>query len=252
MHEVAHVLVSESTALGDEERAGTRANAMAALRAATRGELHQATVLIAEVERSARGPGSALDRVLARLARATMLAMDDETANARAELMLALQAAAGEAIDTERVMAFIRELGDVVVVTGPTRRQLSSASAIAWPSDGVGIDARTDELRVHGEVRSLKRRSVVRRLLYALARHPARVLEKEALAVAVWGCPYDPLCHDDALKSNVLHLRRLLASSAVTIACGNPGYRLDATDRFVFVAPFDLLGAHRLSSPRHG
>jgi DNA-binding response OmpR family regulator len=82
----------------------------------------------------------------------------------------------------------------------------------------------------------------VRGLLYALARHPARVLDKEALAEAAWGCPYDPRRHDNALKANVLHLRGLLAGSGLKIGCGNPGYCLDAFAPFVFVLPFDLLG----------
>jgi DNA-binding winged helix-turn-helix (wHTH) protein len=94
---------------------------------------------------------------------------------------------------------------------------------------------------------SLRRRSVLRKLLYALARRPGSVLGKDELAEAAWGRPYDPLRHDDALKANVLHLRRLLAASGLVIARGDPGYRLEATLRFVFLAPLDLLGGPQRS-----
>jgi DNA-binding SARP family transcriptional activator len=112
----------------------------------------------------------------------------------------------------------------------------------------VVIDARSHELTVGGAPCSMKRRSVLRRLLYALARRPGSVLGKDELAEAVWDGPYDPVRHDDALKSNILHLRRLLAGSGLVIARGDPGYRLDAIGRFVFVAPFDLLGDHRFGA----
>jgi hypothetical protein len=221
----------------------TRARALSALRAAARGEPRQADALLAEVERCARGPGHAFDRALAHLARAVLLAVDGLAQAADAELMRALQAAASELVDPDLVLERVRALGDVVLVTGPERRQLASSAAIALPSEAVIVDARSDELIVRGELRSLKRRPVVRRLLYALARHPGRVLGKDALVEAVWGCPYDPQRHDDTIKSNVLHLRRVLANSGVAITCRDPGYRLDAADQLVGVFPFDLLAA---------
>lgn len=251
MRQLAQVVVNESAAHSDEAHAWSRGPAQAALREAMRGEVHEAAALIAEVERSAGTSGRALDLVLASVARATLLGIDGQTANARAELARALRVAIVEAVDPALVTRLVRGLGDVVLVTGPARRQLASSSALAWPLDAVIIDARSHELRAHGWVRSLERRPVVRRLLYALARCPSRVLDKEALAEAIWATPYDPRCHDDALKSNVLHLRRVLAGSGVTIACGNPGYRLEATRRFVFVVPFDLLDGIQLDSSSH-
>jgi hypothetical protein len=219
----------------------TRARALSALRAAARGEPRQTDALLAEVERCAPGPGHALDRALAHLARAILLALDGLAQAADAELVRALQAAASEPVDADLVIELVRGLGDVVLVTGPERRQLASSAAIALPSEAVIVDARSDELRVRGELRSLKRRPIVRRLLYALARHPGRVLGKDALVEAVWGCPYDPQRHDDTIKSNVLHLRRVLAGSGVAITCRDPGYRLDPVDRFAGVFPFDLV-----------
>src|SRR4029079_19637533 len=91
------------------------------------------------------------------------------------------------------------------------------------------------------------RRWVLRRLLYAPARRPGSVLGKDELAEAVWDRPYDPVRHDDALKSNILHLRRVLAGTGLVIARGDPGYRLDAVGRFVFIAPFDLIEDRRFA-----
>ena len=242
MLDLSHVVTTGPVAHRDGERGAPSAKAVAALNAASRGEPHQAAVLLADVERAAHGPGHALDRAVVHVARATLLAMDGEGPRAASELTLAMQATTGAAGDIQLLVELVRGLGDVMVVTG-ARRQLASSSGIARPADAVVVDARSHELRIPSDVRSLQRRPIVRRLLYALARHPARVLDKEALVEAVWGRAYDPLRHDDALKSNVHHLRRLLAGSGVAIACGDPGYRLDPVERFLFVAPFDLLGS---------
>jgi hypothetical protein len=238
---------SRSTVLDACRQADTRALALSALRAAARGEPRQMDVLLTEVERAARGPDHALDRALAILARATVLALDGQADAADAALTEALAAAARERVDPELVMAAIRELGDVVVVTGAGRRRLASSSALVLPRDAIVLDARSDELTVRGAARSLRRYPVRRRLLYALARQLGSVLGKDELVAAVWGVAYDPLRHDDLIKANVLHLRRVLAGSGVEIACAHPGYRLDVAGPFVFVSAFEL---GRAGSPR--
>jgi DNA-binding response OmpR family regulator len=238
---------SRSTVLDTWRPTDTRALALSALRAAARGEPRQMAVLLAEVERAARGPDHALDRALADLARATGLALDGHVEAADAALTEALQAAARQRVDPELVMAAIRELGDIIVVTGAGERRLASSAALVVPPDATVLDARRDELTVRGAPRSLRSYPVRRRLLYALARQLGSVLGKDALVAAVWGGEYDPLRHDDLIKANVLHLRRVLAGSGVAIVCGHPGYRLDAVEPFVFVSAFEL---GRAGSPR--
>jgi len=225
----------------------TRTLALSALHAAACGEPRQMTVLLAEVERTACGPGHALDRALARLARAIVLALDGHAEAADAELTEALHGAARERVDPGRLMAAIRELGDVVIVTGTGRRWLASSSTLAFPAGAVVLDARSDELMVRGEPRSLRRYPVRRRLLYALAHHPGSLLGKDALVEAVWGGAYDPLRHDDLIKVSVCHLRRVLAGSGLAVVCGHPGYRLDVVEPFMFVSAFEL---GRAGSPR--
>jgi hypothetical protein len=66
------------------------------------------------------------------------------------------------------------------------------------------------------------------------------LLGKEALTEAVWDCAYDPVRHDDLIKATVLHLRRVLATTGITVVCGHPGYRLDCESPFSFVSPFVL------------
>jgi DNA-binding response OmpR family regulator len=235
--------------LEDQRETDTRTLARSALRAAACGEQRQLAVLLGEIERSARGPSHAVDRALARVARATVLALDGRAADADTELTEALHAAVSDRVDPELVMAAVRELGDVIVVTGTGRRRLASSSALVLPPDAVVLDARSDELTVRGARRSLHRYPVRRRLLYALARHPGSVLDKDALVEAVWGDAYDPLRHDDLIKANVLHLRRVLTGSGIAIVCGHPGYRLDAVAPhvFVFLSAFEL---GRAGSPR--
>jgi hypothetical protein len=231
---------SRSIAFDAGRPTDARALAWAALRAAARGQPRQMHVLLAELERAARGPDHALERALADLARATALALDGQADAADAALTEALRAAARAQVDPERVMAAVRELGDVVVVTGTGGRRLASSAALALPPDAIVLDARRDELIVRGAPRSLRHYPVRRRMLYALARQLGSVLGKDALVAAVWGGPYDPLRHDDVIKANVLHLRRVLAGSGVAVVCGHPGYRLDVGESFVFVSAFEL------------
>lgn len=217
-----------------------RDRALAALHAAARGEHHQTEALLIEVDRMTRGSGHAFERALIHLARAILRALDGASRHANLELMRALHAAASEPGDPERVMSVLRGLGDVAVVTGAGRRWLADSAALALPSGSVLLDARSDTLTVRGEIRTLRHSPVRRRLLYALARHPGSLLGKEALTEAVWACAYDPLRHDDLLKATVLHLRRVLATTGITVVCGHPGYRLEAEAPFVFVSPFVL------------
>jgi hypothetical protein len=137
--------------------ADTRACALSALRAAARGEPQQTYALLAEVERWVRSPGHAIDRAFAHLARATLLALDGLAQAADAELMQALHAAASERGDPGLVMAALRGLGDVAVVTGAGRRWVASSVALALPPGAVVLDARCDALTVRGETRSLRR-----------------------------------------------------------------------------------------------
>src|SRR6185312_3769779 len=94
----------------------------------------------------------------------------------------------------------------------------------------VCIDARTHELVTRGGVIALRGRPIVRRILYALAACAGRPLSKEALAAATWERDYSPLVHDNPLKSNVGHLRRLVADAGLTVAADDLGYRLDLGD----------------------
>lgn len=232
-----------------ESQIDTRARALAALQAAAHGERQPTEALLIEVERATRGSGHAFERALVHLARAIMLALDSATRHANLELMRALHAAASERVDPELVMAALRDLGDVTVVTGGGRRWLTASSELALPANGVVIDARTDTLNVRGESRTLRHSPVRRRLLYALARHPGTLLGKEMLTEAVWDSAYDPVRHDDLIKATVLHLRRVLADTGINVVCGHPGYRLDADLPFAFVSPFTLgrTGAARLA-----
>jgi DNA-binding winged helix-turn-helix (wHTH) protein len=224
--------------------AWTRAQAVAAVRAAVRGEALRVDALVAEVDRVAQAPGYAIDRALAHLAHAAILAMEGLALAADAELGLALRAAAGEQCDDDLVMELVRALGDIVVVTGADRRELAWSATVVLPSDAAILDARSHELRAAGEPRQLRRHPVLRSLLYALARHPGRPIGKPALVEAVWGSPYTPGRHDDTLKSTIFHLRNLLMGSGIAITCTRRGYQLDSSSRFVYVAPFELAEAH--------
>lgn len=99
------------------------------------------------------------------------------------------------------------------------------------------IDARTHELRgPHGAV-ALRARPIVRRLLYALAARAGRTLSKEQLVTAAWERDYSPLVHDNPLKSNIAHLRRLVADAGLAVVSDDSGYRLELPPGALFVEP---------------
>jgi DNA-binding response OmpR family regulator len=112
---------------------------------------------------------------------------------------------------------------------------LSRSAIVDDVEAAIVIDARRHELRGPGVVVSLRGRPIVRRLLYALAGRAGRPLSKEALAVAAWERDYSPLQHDNALKSNVGHLRRLVADAGIVIVADELGYRLELPSGALFV-----------------
>jgi DNA-binding response OmpR family regulator len=215
-----------------------RAHALAGLRAAADGRSEHAALLLAEVAAVSARPGFAMDRLIAHLARAVTFRMQERAAAADAEIALVTRAVVDEGIDPDLPIELVNELGDVLVIEGYSRRRLSSSVELARYT--VVVDARSHHLLVGGTRRSLRRMFVMRRLLYTLASCPGRPVSKDALVRGVWARPYDPLLHDNPIKSNVFHLRRALVGSGVEIEFEDGGYCLKPPDRFAFVAPFSL------------
>lgn len=221
-----------------------RARLLAAVRAAADGDPPRARELVGAPEHLAH-PGYALDRALVHVVDAVLARLDGngepaagtvrETADQRRANAVdrALERAAAEAVpgapdafDADLPRALADAVGRVRVI-GPGTRRLCTCADDARAAATVVIDARSHELTTRRATIALRGRPIVRRLLYALAARAGQPLSKESLAAATWERDYSPLVHDNPLKSNVGHLRRLVADSGLTVAADELGYRLE-------------------------
>ncbi|MGZ3429266.1 MAG: winged helix-turn-helix domain-containing protein, partial [Polyangia bacterium] len=213
-----------------------RARLLAALAAAAAGDAPRARDLVGAPEPLAQ-PGYALDRAIAHVVDAALARLDGDCAAVEAALARAVgeaQPGAIDAFDSDLPRALLDAVGRVRVIDAATRR-LAVSAVDALTRATVVIDARTHELRTRSVTVPLRGRPIVRRLLYALAARPGRALSKEALAAAAWEREYSPLQHDNPLKSNVGHLRRLVADAGLTVSADELGYRLELPEGAIFI-----------------
>jgi hypothetical protein len=213
-----------------------RARMLAALSAAAAGETLRARDLVGAPE-PLTPPGYALDRAIAHVVDAAIARLDGDGAAVEAALARAVseaQPGAVDAFDSDLPRALVDAVGRVRVIDAAARR-LAVSAVDELTRATVVIDARTHELRTSAITVALRGRPIVRRLLYALAASAGRALSKEALAAAAWEREYSPLVHDNPLKSNVGHLRRLVADAGLTVAADELGYRLELPEGAIFI-----------------
>ncbi|WP_428264134.1 winged helix-turn-helix domain-containing protein, partial [Haliangium sp.] len=116
-----------------------------------------------------------------------------------------------------------------VADTDPARLRLDARSLV--------ID-RVHEviLRDGNQIADLRRRSLLKRLLYLFAAAPGRSFSKETIVETVWEVEYHPLRHDAALFTNIMRARRLLGEDgAEIIRVSDDGYRLAPPDDFLYI-----------------
>lgn len=93
-------------------------------------------------------------------------------------------------------------------------------------------------LRNGTQIASLRRRSLLKRLLYLFAGAPGRTFSKETIVERVWEVDYHPLRHDAALFTNIMRMRRLLGEDGAEILqVSDDGYRFVPPGDFVYVEP---------------
>jgi hypothetical protein len=91
--------------------------------------------------------------------------------------------------------------------------------------------ARVEELlgerppRADPVARRLRSRPVLRQLYETFLAAPDRYLTRDAIAQAMWNTTYDPLRHENTLRSSIRRLRSVLRGAA-EIRCECDGYRL--------------------------
>jgi DNA-binding response OmpR family regulator len=98
--------------------------------------------------------------------------------------------------------------------------------------------AREQIFRSGASIADLRRRSLLKRLLFLFASAPGKVFSKEAIVQAVWNVEYHPLRHDAALFTNIMRIRRLLGEDgSEIIRVTEDGYRFVPPRDFLFVIP---------------
>jgi hypothetical protein len=107
------------------------------------------------------------------------------------------------------------------------------------PARALAIDGVREVIWRHGqELADLRRRSLLKRLLFLFASAPGKVFSKEAIVQAVWNVEYHPLRHDAALFTNIMRIRRLLGEDgSEIIRVSEDGYRFAPPKDFLFVIP---------------
>lgn len=203
-----------------------RQRALAALSAARSADAPRATALLTALEPMSRGDDFALERTLGHLARATLHRHAGRAREAAQALVEATREGAEGGVDPELMAELTRPLA-------------STAEAASLPEapapEAVVLDGRRHELRAPGKTVSLERRALPRRLLYALARQPGRILSKEDCVRAMWNADYDPRLHDNALRVHVSHVRDVLEGTGTRVVFEDPGYRLEVSPGFTFI-----------------
>jgi hypothetical protein len=107
------------------------------------------------------------------------------------------------------------------------------------PARSLAVDGVRETIWRQGqELADLRRRSLLKRLLFLFAAAPGKVFSKEDIVQTVWNVEYHPLRHDAALFTNIMRIRRLLGEDgAEIIRVTEDGYRFVPPRDYVFVSP---------------
>jgi hypothetical protein len=94
----------------------------------------------------------------------------------------------------------------------------ASAELLGLYDRSLAVDAVRQVIVRGGEdVADLKRRSLLKRLLFLFAAKPNYVFSKEEIVEEVWEVEYHPLRHDAALFTNIMRIRRLLGEDGIEL-----------------------------------
>ncbi len=245
---------------------GDRGNARAAATRAAR-EAHAAGLIRARVHallalsalaRDDDDPASAVSyaRDAAELAMTAGLPVERLVAHAALDAISGHEAVADPSAPSAATMATTAIEGAARLLTDlglTAQRPFRVIDAEGVPSDvadanpevlrlagrSLAVDGVREVIWRHGqELADLRRRSLLKRLLFLFASAPSKVFSKEAIVQAVWNVEYHPLRHDAALFTNIMRIRRLLGEDgSEIIRVTEDGYRFVPPRDFLFVIP---------------
>lgn len=254
------LVVTARVELARGERAGAKAAATRAAReAATAGLVRvriQALLALAALARDDEDypAAAAYARDAADLAGAAGLPVERMAANAALDSIAGAPArpdpASGAAatLSPAALDAVGRLLADLGLTALRPYRLVSADGSVSEVSDAdpeilrlpdraLAVDGVRETIWRQGtELADLRRRSLLRRLLFLFAAAPGKVFSKEEIVQTVWDVEYHPLRHDAALFTNIMRIRRLLGEDgAEIIRVTEDGYRFVPPRDFVFV-----------------
>jgi hypothetical protein len=221
----------------------TRVHALLALAALARDgeDVPAAAAYARDAVGLATGAGLAIERLVAEQALAA-IALGGE---ARGELPAVAATMAEAARDAAQRM--LADLGLSLIrpfrVIGAAGQEShvadASAGRLRMDERDLVVDGVREAIVRRGEVvADLRRRSLLKRLLFLFAGSPGVTFSKEEIVEKVWHLEYHPLRHDAALFTNIMRIRRLLgADGAELIRVNEEGYRFTPSADFLFVAP---------------
>ncbi len=113
----------------------------------------------------------------------------------------------------------------------------ASADLLGMNERSLSVDAVRQVIVRKGETTAdLRRRSLLKRLLFLFAGAPGHVFSKEDIVEKVWQVEYHPLRHDAALFTNIMRIRRLLGDDAnELISVSEEGYAMVPPSDFLYV-----------------
>ena len=207
------------------------------------GRKDDALGFIREVADIAATAGLPIERLLAAEARDAITGVESSrTADVRN--------AAGATLSREGLEAAGRILSDLGLTAVRPYRVVGAGGAESFVADAnpdllrmeqrsLAVDAVREVLVRSGEqIADLRRRSLLKRLLFLFASAPGHIFSKEDIVQTVWQVEYHPLRHDAALFTNIMRIRRLLGKDGPDlIRVSEDGYR--------FVPPKDYLYIER-------
>ena len=196
------------------ERRPARVLAMAALREARAGDSNKVRVCLERLEAETAGGDFAVERALGAVAAWLVADRSGKLQEAERELARAKRLAGEGGADADLVDSMVQAVNGMTIVPNAPRAR------------HVVIDRDTHEVRTDQGVISLKRRRVLRRLLYALSLRPGHVISRDDLVAEVWSARYHPRIHDNVLLVSVTRLRSLIACTGMQIEVEDDGFRL--------------------------
>jgi Transcriptional regulatory protein, C terminal len=231
-------------AAGGLDRAVARATLVVAALARDDGELSAARVALADALTIARAAGLAVERYVAATA-SGMVAREAGDVIGAERLDTVSHAALATMTDGQRIAAdrILSELGlgaqapfRITTADGSTSFATDAESAtLGFGQRELVVDGSSEQVYRKGKsVADLRRRTLLKRLLFLFASAPGKLFSKEDIVRKVWEVEYHPLRHDAALFTNVMRLRRLLGE-------GGQDLLRVAEGGYVFAAPRDFL-----------